>query len=163
VQQSAAAMIGRYPKIAKKNEAACITAVVAPWQAGTYTGATIDPMLRTFFFWCLSLLGIYLPGRVRVAVMPQHTIDAEKFLQGARAMHWHGKPLLDNLCIFQSRDRDETQAWLHKVDFRVDYPARAGGQLDTRLNGVYLPGMYLGYETGQEFIAHLACECTIRS
>jgi AraC-like DNA-binding protein len=60
-------------------------------------------------------------------------------------MHWHGKPLLDNLCVFQSRDRDETQAWLQKVDFRVDYPVRAASQLDTRLNGIYLPGMYLGY------------------
>jgi AraC-like DNA-binding protein len=60
-------------------------------------------------------------------------------------MHWHGKSLLDNLCIFQSRDRDETHAWLQKVDFHVDYPARAAGQPDTRLNGVYLPGMYLGY------------------
>jgi len=60
-------------------------------------------------------------------------------------MHWHGKPLLDDLSIFQSRDRDETQAWLQKVDFRVDYLTRAAGQLDTRLNGIYLPGMYLGY------------------
>jgi len=60
-------------------------------------------------------------------------------------MHWHGKPLLDNLGIFHSQDRDETQAWLQKVDFRVDYPTRAAGQIDTRLNGIYLPGMYLGY------------------
>jgi AraC-like DNA-binding protein len=56
-----------------------------------------------------------------------------------------GKPLLDDLSVFRSRDRDETQAWLQKVDFCVDYPARAERQLDVRLNGIYLPGMYLGY------------------
>jgi len=31
------------------------------------------------------------------------------------------------------------------VDFCVDYPARPEGRLDVRLNGIYLPGMYLGY------------------
>jgi len=60
-------------------------------------------------------------------------------------MHLLGTPLLDELAIFHSRDRDETQAWLQKVDFHVDYPARATDQLDVRLNGIYLPGMYLGY------------------
>jgi AraC-like DNA-binding protein len=60
-------------------------------------------------------------------------------------MHLCGKPLLDDFAVFHSRDRDETQAWLRKVDFCVDYPARPEGRLDVRLNGIYLPGMYLGY------------------
>jgi len=60
-------------------------------------------------------------------------------------MRFRGTPLLDGLPIFHSRNRDETQAWLQKVDFRVDYPAPAEAPLDVRLNGVYLPGMYLGY------------------
>jgi len=60
-------------------------------------------------------------------------------------MHLHGKPMLDDFAVFHSRDRDETQAWLRKVDFCVDYPARPEGRLDVRLNGIYLPGMYLGY------------------
>jgi len=53
--------------------------------------------------------------------------------------------MLDDFAVFHSRDRDETQAWLRKVDFCVDYPARPEGRLDVRLNGIYLPGMYLGY------------------
>lgn len=57
----------------------------------------------------------------------------------------HAKPLLDHLSVFRSQDREETQAWLQKVDFRVDYPARTERQLDVRLNGIYLPGIYLGY------------------
>jgi hypothetical protein len=51
-------------------------------------------------------------------------------------MRFRGTPLLDGLPIFHSRNRDETQAWLQKVDFRVDYPAPAEAPLDVRLNGV---------------------------
>src|SRR5437899_1126232 len=60
-------------------------------------------------------------------------------------MRLHGKPLLDDFAVFHSRDRDETRAWLRKVDFCVDYPPQPEGRFDTRLNGIYLPGMYLGY------------------
>ena len=60
-------------------------------------------------------------------------------------MYFRGKPLLDDFAVFHSRDPDETRAWLRKVDLCVDYPARPEGQLDVRLNGINLPGMYLGY------------------
>jgi AraC-like DNA-binding protein len=60
-------------------------------------------------------------------------------------MHLYGKPLLEDFAVFHSCDRDEAQAWLRKVEMWLDYPARPDGQLDVRLNGIYLPGMYLGY------------------
>src|SRR5260370_6460197 len=70
-------------------------------------------------------------------------------------MHLRGKPLLDDFAVFHSRDPDETQAWLRKVDFCVDYPARPEGWLDVRLNGIYLPGMYLGYaQYGSTVLVH---------
>src|SRR5260370_33640554 len=72
-------------------------------------------------------------------------IDSIRGLMGSVRMNLRGKPMLDDFAVFHSRDRDETQAWLRKVDFCVDYPARPEGRLDVRLNGIYLPGMYLGY------------------
>jgi AraC-like DNA-binding protein len=54
-------------------------------------------------------------------------------------------PLLENRSVFHSRDPDETRAFLTSKDFRFDFPAREAASLDARFNGVYLPGMYLGY------------------
>ncbi len=70
-------------------------------------------------------------------------------------MFLHGKPLLDDFPIFHSRDRDETAAWLRKVDFCVDDLARADGGPDVRFSGIYLPGMYVGYvQYGSRAIVH---------
>jgi AraC-like DNA-binding protein len=70
-------------------------------------------------------------------------------------MHWHGNPLFEDVSVFHSRDRDETHAWLRKVDFCIDYPARAEGPLNVRLNGIYMPGMYLGYaQYGSTVLVH---------
>ncbi len=54
-------------------------------------------------------------------------------------------PLLENRTVFRSRDPDETHAFLVSKDFRCDLPARAAPTLDAWFNGVYLPGMYIGY------------------
>jgi AraC-like DNA-binding protein len=54
-------------------------------------------------------------------------------------------PLLENRTVFRSRDPDETRAFLTSKDFRFDLPARAAPALDAWFNGVYLPGMYIGY------------------
>ena len=54
-------------------------------------------------------------------------------------------PLLEQLCIFHSRNVEETAAFLRAKDYRFDIPRRQSHQLDARLNGVYLPGVYLGY------------------
>jgi AraC-like DNA-binding protein len=72
-------------------------------------------------------------------------------------MHLREKSLLDDLAIFHSQDRDETQAWLQKVDFRVDYPGCSADSLDVRLNGIYLPGMYLGYAQYGSTVLVRAC------
>ncbi len=54
-------------------------------------------------------------------------------------------PLLEQLCIFHSRNVEETAAFLRAKDYRFDIPRGQSHQLDARLNGVYLPGVYLGY------------------
>jgi len=52
---------------------------------------------------------------------------------------------LENRRIFHSRDVDETRAWLRDKEFRFDLPGRQTVRPDVRVNGVYLPNMYLGY------------------
>jgi AraC-like DNA-binding protein len=46
--------------------------------------------------------------------------------------------------IFHSRDPDETRAFLESKQFRLDYPNEAPTDVDAYINGVYLPGSYLG-------------------
>jgi AraC-like DNA-binding protein len=54
-------------------------------------------------------------------------------------------PLLERLRIFQSRDADETRAFLRGKDYRFEVPLRQTRQLDARINGVYMPTVYIGY------------------
>src|SRR5262245_9211757 len=54
-------------------------------------------------------------------------------------------PLLEQLRIFHSRNVEETGAFLRAKDYRFDIARRQAHQLDARLNGVYLPDLYLGY------------------
>jgi AraC-like DNA-binding protein len=54
-------------------------------------------------------------------------------------------PLLERLPIFQSRDPDETRAFLRGKDYRFDLPPHHARHLDARINGVYFPGFYIGY------------------
>jgi AraC-like DNA-binding protein len=54
-------------------------------------------------------------------------------------------PLLEQLRIFHSRSVEETGAFLRAKDYRFDVPRRQMRQLDARLNGVYMPGLYVGY------------------
>jgi AraC-like DNA-binding protein len=54
-------------------------------------------------------------------------------------------PLLENHPRFHSSDPEATQAYLDTVGFRFE-PARGDDTpLDMRVNGVYLPGMFIGY------------------
>jgi hypothetical protein len=54
-------------------------------------------------------------------------------------------PLLECRPVFHSRDVDETRAWLRRKEFQFDVLGRPTARPDVRMNGVYLPGMYLGY------------------
>ncbi len=54
-------------------------------------------------------------------------------------------PLLESRRIFHSRDVDETRAWLGGKEFRFDPLGRQSVRPDVRVNGIYLPNMYLGY------------------
>ena len=54
-------------------------------------------------------------------------------------------PVLDRHRIFGSGDAEETRAFLSTKQFQLELAPRDAGQLDARFNGVYMPGMYLGY------------------
>src|SRR6266404_2724590 len=54
-------------------------------------------------------------------------------------------PLLERQRVFGSRDTDKVRAFLHSKEFRFDFSHRQAKQLDLRINGVYLPDLYIGY------------------
>lgn len=54
-------------------------------------------------------------------------------------------PLLERHRIFHSRDAEETRAFLGGKGYQFALARRDVRQLDTRLNGLYVPGLYIGY------------------
>jgi AraC-like DNA-binding protein len=52
---------------------------------------------------------------------------------------------LERQRIFHSRNPDEACAFLSGKEFRFDFSRRAAKQLDLRINGIYLPSLYIGY------------------
>lgn len=54
-------------------------------------------------------------------------------------------PLLEKQRIFHSRDPDEARTFLRDKQFRFDLSHRVAAQLDVRINGIYLPNLYVGY------------------
>lgn len=54
-------------------------------------------------------------------------------------------PRLERQKIFHSRDVEETRAFLRGKEFRFDVVPRDTRRLDVHINGVYLPGMFIGY------------------
>jgi AraC-like DNA-binding protein len=54
-------------------------------------------------------------------------------------------PLLDSHRIFRSRNAEEAHAYLRHKEFQLDLDPRQAGELDVRINGVYLPGLWFGY------------------
>jgi AraC-like DNA-binding protein len=54
-------------------------------------------------------------------------------------------PVLDRHRIFGSGDAEETRAFLSTKQFHLELAPRDAGRLNARINGVYMPGMYLGY------------------
>jgi len=53
-------------------------------------------------------------------------------------------PLLEWHKVLDSRDAEETRAFLNTMAFRFDLAARDAAQLDARVSGIYLPGIYIG-------------------
>jgi AraC-like DNA-binding protein len=54
-------------------------------------------------------------------------------------------PLLENHPRFHSGDPEATQAYLDTVGFQFEPALRDDAPLDMRVNGVYLPGMFVGF------------------
>jgi AraC-like DNA-binding protein len=57
----------------------------------------------------------------------------------------HPAPLLEKQRIFGSRDPEQARAFLRSKEFRFELSRREVKQLDLRINGVYLAGVYVGY------------------
>jgi AraC-like DNA-binding protein len=55
------------------------------------------------------------------------------------------EPLLEQHRIFHSRHVGEARAYLEHKEFHLEINPRWAGELDMRINGVYLPGMWFGY------------------
>lgn len=53
-------------------------------------------------------------------------------------------PLLEWHRVLDSRDAEETRAFLNTMAFRFDLATRDAPQLDARVSGIYLPGIYIG-------------------
>jgi AraC-like DNA-binding protein len=54
-------------------------------------------------------------------------------------------PLLDRYRVFHSQDVDQTRAFLEGKGYRFDLSPRHVRMLRTRINTVYMPGLYIGY------------------
>ncbi|MBV8735835.1 MAG: AraC family transcriptional regulator [Alphaproteobacteria bacterium] len=54
-------------------------------------------------------------------------------------------PLLENYARFHSGDPEATQAYLDTVGFQFEPAINDAALLDMRVNGIYLPGMFIGY------------------
>jgi AraC-like DNA-binding protein len=53
--------------------------------------------------------------------------------------------LLERYRVFRSHDAEETRAFLGGKGYQFDLSPRLTRQLSTRINAVYMPGMYLGF------------------
>jgi AraC-like DNA-binding protein len=53
--------------------------------------------------------------------------------------------ILGRLSRFHTQDADEARAFLRAKEYEVDLSRRHARQIDLRINGVYLPGTYVGY------------------
>jgi AraC-like DNA-binding protein len=54
-------------------------------------------------------------------------------------------PILSRLSRFHTLDAEEARAFLRTKDYEVDLPRGETQRTDLRVNGVYLPGAYVGY------------------
>ena len=54
-------------------------------------------------------------------------------------------PRLERRRVFGSGKADETESFLERIGFDFEPAAGTQRSVDTRLNGVYLTGMYFGY------------------
>lgn len=61
-------------------------------------------------------------------------------------MSFVAAPLLERFPVFRSRSPEETGAWLQNLNFRFVTNPRQVDQLDSRLNGLYLPSLRRGGE-----------------
>jgi AraC-like DNA-binding protein len=54
-------------------------------------------------------------------------------------------PLLETHPVVHSRDAEEARAFLRGKDFHLEMDPRQARDLDFRINGVYLPSLFIGY------------------
>lgn len=66
-------------------------------------------------------------------------------VRGGKAMDMGGAPLLQRRSIFSSHDAEQTRAFLRSKEFSLDVTPRDVRSLDVHINGVYLPGSFIGF------------------
>src|SRR5262245_41043482 len=66
-------------------------------------------------------------------------------LAGMRGTQPGRRAFLDQHRIFHSRDVEETRAYLGNKHFSLEIKRRHAPHLDVCVNGVFLPGLYVGY------------------
>ena len=59
-------------------------------------------------------------------------------------MNGYAASVMNGHPIFASRDAGETEAFLASKQFRLDYPRGDDTPCDTQINGIYLPGSFIG-------------------
>src|SRR5262245_53912518 len=72
-------------------------------------------------------------------------LTVEPELRGGNDMPLGRRAFLENRRLFHGHDVDETRAWLRRKEFLFHIPGPQTMRPDVRVNGVYLPNMYLGY------------------
>jgi len=60
-------------------------------------------------------------------------------------MNGQVRPLLERQRIFRTSQADEADAFLRGKEFQFDLSRREAGRLDLRINGIYLPSVYVGF------------------
>jgi AraC-like DNA-binding protein len=55
------------------------------------------------------------------------------------------RPLLERHRVFHTKRADELDAFLQGIDFQLQISPRRARELNARMNGVYLPGIFIGY------------------
>jgi len=71
--------------------------------------------------------------------------EAVHVVQNFASMRLTPAPLFERHRIFHSQDVEATRAFLDGLNFRIEPLQRGARDFDARLNGIYMPGVWLGY------------------
>ena len=94
-----------------------------------------DSQPRLYHCYARERVSAFASNLVRIC-----SLGAKPAAAVPQATHW-----LQKHPVFSSRDEEQLRCFLGSKNFVVDFPADDRCALDVHINGIYLPGMYLGY------------------